>query len=102
MSNDRPLIVAETCLAEFGDDDVHVAECVNTDGRTSFWVLADPGEEQTPVRIPDHEQVGPLPRRVAERLRALPAAGRCNAPTKAGGRCQKTARGCPWHRTNQP
>lgn len=103
MNSDRPVVLAELCLAEVSDDcDVHVAECVNADGHTSFWVLADPDEPQTPVRIPDHEQLGPLPWRVAQRLEALPTAGRCNAPTKAGTRCRKSAGGCPWHRTNQP
>lgn len=93
----RPLILAEEC---FGDDDecgVHVAEVVNADGRTAYWILADLGEDQTPVRIPEHEQVGPLPWRVRSRLEALPTAGRCNAPTKHGTRCRKSATGCPFH-----
>jgi hypothetical protein len=100
MSNDRPLIVREICLGDAGPDldDIHLAECVNSDGRTSFWVLGAPGEAQTPTRIPDHEQVGALPWLIRERLDALPVAGRCNAPTKAGRRCRRTAAGCPHHR----
>lgn len=98
MNTQRALIVRETCLDDVADDDIHVAEVVNPDGSMAFWLLGFEGEPQSLTRIPEHEQVGPLPWTVLRRLEALPEVGRCNAPTKAGTPCRKSATGCPFHR----
>lgn len=98
MNTQKALIVSETCLDDVAADDIHVAEVVNPDGTMAFWVLGFPGEPQSLTGIPDHEMTGPLPWRVTQRLEALPTAGRCNAPTKAGTPCRKSATGCPFHR----
>lgn len=99
MNTQKSLILRETCLDDVSSaDDIHVAEVVNPDGSMAFWVLGFEGEPQGLTAIPDHEQVGPLPWRVVRRLASLPEAGRCNAPTKAGTPCRKSATGCPFHR----
>jgi len=98
MNTQAALIVRETCLADAGEDDFHVAECVNPDGTTAFWLLGFEGEPQGVTRIPEHELTGPLPWRTRRRLEAMPTHGRCNAPTKAGTPCRKSAGGCPFHR----
>lgn len=97
MNTQKALILRETCLDDVSDDDLHVAEVVNPDGSMAFWVLGFEGEPQGLTGIPSHEQLGPLPMPIVRRLASLPEAGRCNAPTKAGRPCRKSAAGCPFH-----
>jgi len=67
---------------------VHAMECVTADGSTELW-LHVPGP-QSPVRVPLHEQTGPL--NTWWRARIDDVLTRCTAATLHGSRCARRAR----------
>lgn len=66
------------------------SEAVAPDGSTSFWMIAEDAQatDDPLPPLPDHEQLGPLPRETRLRLGL-----RCSAVKKKGRQCRNTVPG---------
>jgi hypothetical protein len=82
---------------ECDDDGLTLAIGVNGLGDEWPWILVDgvDGATRCADDVPEHEQVGPLPPEIRERI--IPTV-RCGAPTTTTGEpCRNRVDRCPWH-----
>lgn len=97
------------CLCGAGAPDYFAAVSVNADGTEALWLVSkdhlgadnpDSGDANQP-----HEQLGPLPQAVRERIRAAGRA-RCGRPTASGRPCRtqvaQAGDGCRHHGGPRP
>jgi hypothetical protein len=68
MTATRPLVDVGAGVLCLGDE-WHAVEAVNPDGPRSFWLIhPNPPDSDSPIAIPAHEDVGPLPLDVRRRI----------------------------------
>lgn len=92
MTHDRPLLLHRVNLGA-----VDVAECIDPDGGTSYWLLGEQHDDAARVTTPEHERLGPLPKYVALAVAEVLDDGRCGATTATGRSCRNPAGRCQWH-----
>jgi hypothetical protein len=85
MNPARPLLDALAGVAWLGSDRAAV-ECVDEDGSRSLWILTDAQDDGGPIRLPEHEGLGPLPPEVRSRIARAPF--RCGRTTRSGRPCR--------------